>query len=169
MSGDDAFTEVDVTDIVTEIVASDYWASGDDICIFITQQLASGGHDDTEDPSNYRTIYAWDDATHDPPYLDIEWSTTTFPLGTEYTCSPEVYFTNHHKPGQITYILAYDASAVNKYSANLLELDYTTQRPLFMSNAGAAFTPAANDIIYFGSCPLGTFDMTYGHFLQRRV
>lgn len=138
--------------IVEEVVGSPYWSTGENIALFITMTSSSGE----------MTFNSFDNGVN-YPYIAIEWSTTTTPVGSETTCAQEVFVANKHASAPIKYIFCNDDSA-GTWSPNMFEHDYTTVLPLFQDNTGTAITPAAGDAVYFGSCPIDTEDLEFGPF-----
>lgn len=151
---------VDVTNIVKEIMDTDYWDSGDDLGMFL--ELSPD-----RDPlvTDYLEIYAFDDVTEDPPELYVEYTTQVVQTGRVTTCSPEVYVSNKYNKAPVNRIYCYDASAVAKWSPNMYEWDYTVATmPLYQDNTGVEITVAVGDILYYGSCPIDVGDTDYGVF-----
>lgn len=105
---------------VQEIVNLVGWASGNDMVIFVQNNVSSA--------SAFRTAASFDHATRPEPILHITYGSGTITAGIEAasaTCLDSPHVTNHHNwevytnAEGITHAYTYDSSAAT-YSANLL-------------------------------------------------
>lgn len=149
-----ASVEIGITQIIKEIVESPYWASGDNIGIFL----------ELKDPTQLSgiEIASYDNGIN-YPLLDIDWMSFEAPAGRDTTCAQEVFVSNKHTNCPVNYIYCWDASG-GVFSPNMFEHDFSTLLPLFQDGAGNVVAPSAGgggDAVYFGSCPTGALDSDY--------
>lgn len=150
---------VDVTNIIKEIVDTDYWDSGDKLGMFLSLPKVPSPLS-----TDFLEIASLEHLSLDPPELYIEYSTQVVQAGRDTTCSAEVYVANKSNKAPVDFIYYYDADAVT-WSPNMYEWDYSSANmPLFQDDLGVVVVPAVGDYLYFGSCPIDTTDVDYGPF-----
>lgn len=132
-----AYTTVDVTGVVQEILDRPGWVSGNALALIFQNQGSTTA-------AAYRDMSAQDSVANPAPCLHIVLEFPV-PFGRSATCLPEVYVANKYNDADITHIDQYDTSA-GAYSGNVI----WTGLPMDLFPGGVG-GPDNGDIVYFGS------------------